>query len=314
MKQIYIFDIMKFIFSFFVIALHTLYLIPNYFQDIRILIVIFHLAVPVFFIISGYLLFRKIEIPLNKKGEEIIFKYLKHILFLYLLWTLIYLPINIYGAVIEGVSVFDFFKYTIRKLLFVGESYYSWNLWYLHGLLLAVIMVYTLLKCKIKPKYIVVFGIVIFGFGILLDQILGNTQFINSLPIFVKKLLNLYQWLFERVRNGIFKGFPYVAIGMLVAHRKTKISWKYSFLLFVTGMIFYYCNIQFGLLIYATGFFLCLLCIPIKSCKKAEYFRKSSLLIYLLHMIFVFLYVEIIKDGNVYQPIHLFLFVSICCI
>lgn len=141
-------------------------------------------------------------------------------------------------------------------------------------------MVYILLKCKMKPKYIVIFGMVLFGFGILLDQIFGNTQLINSLPIFLKELLNLYLWLFERVRNGIFKGFPYVAIGMLVAHRKTKISWKYSFLLFVTGMILYYCNIQFGLLLYMTGFFLCLLCIPIKSCKKAEYFSTHLFVAY----------------------------------
>lgn len=108
MKQIYTFDIIKFIFSFFVIALHTLYLIPNWFKDIRIFLVIFHVAVPVFFMISGYLLFRKVAIPLDKIGEKRIFQYLKHILFLYLLWTLIYLPINIYGAYVNDISVVDF--------------------------------------------------------------------------------------------------------------------------------------------------------------------------------------------------------------
>lgn len=195
----------------------------------------------------------------------------------------------------------------------MGESYYSWNLWYLHGLLLAIIMIYILLKCKIKPKYIVILGIMVFGLGIYLDTVIENIECIEHLPIIMRKLLNIYLWLFERVRNGIFKGFPYVAIGMYIAHMKTKVSWKCSFLILVIGMILYYYKIQFGLFIYTTGFFLCLLAIPLKGCRHSEYFRKNSLLIYLLHMIFVFMYVEIIKKGGTYNPFNLFMFVSCSC-
>ena len=311
MKEIESIDFTKFIMSLFVIAFHTLYLVPNEISSIRILLVIFQVAVPFFFITSGYLLFRKVVIPFNKTSEKRMFHYGKRILYLYVLWTIIYLPLAIYGAYIGHVEVKEFLIYSLRKFLFVGESYYSWHLWYLHGLLVALVMIYILLKCKLKPKYILWIGLFVFMCGIGLEKLIQMDY--TTLPVLIQKFIHTYVWLFERVRGGIFIGFPYITIGLFLAQYQRQVSWKFSITISIVGILLYYFKVTFGLMLFATGFFLFVLDLKIKS-KHAFYYRKSSLLIYLLHMLFVFLYVVCIKHNQQYQCISLFLFVVINCI
>ena len=51
------------------------------------------MAVPIFFLISGYLLMYRLNITKNKK--EYIKNYFKRLIKLYIIWTIIYLPIII---------------------------------------------------------------------------------------------------------------------------------------------------------------------------------------------------------------------------
>jgi len=289
-KRINSIDIVKFILSFFVIALHTFFQNENLINNNRIFITIFHVAVPFFFITSGYLLFRKIELPLNKKNSEIIFKYIKHIFKLYLIWTLIYLPIAIYGAYIGGVKPIEFLIYSIRKFIFVGESYYSWNLWYLNGLIMAVLMIFILLKIKVKPKAILVIGFIIYLLGILLNHILIAD--LNLYPEFIKKILNLYLYLFERVRNGIFKGFPFVAVGLYLSKLKSEIRNIKIYIMILIGFLLYYFKIDVGLFLMSIGVFLFVLNLKVSLNLNYSYFRNSSILIFLTHMIFIFIYLK----------------------
>lgn len=311
-KRINSIDIVKFIFSFFVIALHTIFLNKNLISNNRIFITIFHVAVPFFFITSGYLLFRKINFPLTKKDERIILKYIKHILKLYIIWTLIYLPISIYGAYIGGVKPTEFLTYSVRKFIFVGESYYSWNLWYLNGLIIAVLMVFILLKMKIKPKVILIIGFVVFLFGIILNYIL-NTD-LNSYPDIIRKILNLYLYLFERVRNGIFKGFPYIAIGLYLSKQKLEMKNIKVYLMLIIGLILYYFRLDVGLYFMAIGVFLFVLNLKVPSKLNYDYFRNSSILIFLTHMIFVFIYLVFIENTNNFNSYYLFVFTILCCL
>lgn len=307
-KKIYSLYIIKFIFSFFVIALHSFYLFDNPIANITILQKIFHVAVPFFFITSGYLLFIKIKLPLDKDAKIRIKKYLYRIFFLYLLWFILYTPLAIYGAHIGNVKTNEFIIYTIRKFLFVGESYYSWNLWYLHGLILAVLLCVLCLKLKIKPKYIVCIGITVFICGEVLNHLLSLD--ISSLPVILQKFLNVYTWLFERVRNGFFIGFVYVSIGLYLS--KHKLSIKKGIILFIIGFILYYFNIEIGLILFATGTFLIVINLDLKEFKGYKFLNAGSLLIYLFHMLYIFIYIVLIKQNSTYNPIILFLFTSAC--
>ena len=101
------------------------------------------LAVPFFFVVSGYFFFRK----WSEDEEENDFRF-KHyewrILKLYLIWTVIYLPYTIWNYASSGFSVISIFAY-IRDF-FLNGSYY--HLWFLPALIIGMAIVYQIYKRK----------------------------------------------------------------------------------------------------------------------------------------------------------------------
>lgn len=98
-------DIMKFVMAIVVVAIHTRPEMSfNSSLARQIFEAIYSLAVPFFFIASGFLLFRKISLPLTEEGEQRIKSYLSRMCRLYLVWTIIYLPLTIYGFYLDGLS------------------------------------------------------------------------------------------------------------------------------------------------------------------------------------------------------------------
>ena len=136
-------DIMKFVMAIVVVAVHTR---PEMSFRSSVLKQIFdgmyYIAVPYFFMASGFLLFRKISLPLTKEGEQRIQSYLARMCRLYLVWTVIYLPLTVYGFYIDGVPPLKAVAVFVRNLLLVGENYMSWPLWYLLALIIAVAIIY----------------------------------------------------------------------------------------------------------------------------------------------------------------------------
>lgn len=93
-----ILDLMKFVMAVVVIAIHIRPEVSFSNHSVKIIFEgIYSLAVPFFFMASGFLLFRKARIPLEDVGKARILSYLKRMLKLYVVWTLIYLPLTIYG-------------------------------------------------------------------------------------------------------------------------------------------------------------------------------------------------------------------------
>lgn len=82
--------------SFCVVAIHTNPLINC---SSRLVLSIYdsvvELAVPFFFIVSGFLLAQKFD---GKNNTTIIYKQMKKILKMYLIWNLIYSPLEIYHS------------------------------------------------------------------------------------------------------------------------------------------------------------------------------------------------------------------------
>ena len=56
-----------------------------------------NLAVPVFFITAGFFLFRKVDRQQPEAGRRAVLQYCGRILRLYLLWSVLYLPIDYYN-------------------------------------------------------------------------------------------------------------------------------------------------------------------------------------------------------------------------
>ena len=209
-KEYKVLDIMKLVMAIVVVAIHTR---PEMsFSSpfvIRLFESVYSIAVPFFFMASGFLLFRKISLPLNKDGEQRIKYYLKRMCRLYLVWTIIYLPLSIYGFYQDGISPLKALAAFMRNVILVGENYMSWPLWYLLALIVAVSIIYMLLKLKVSKTWIVIISILMAFVGVGLDYCHANE--LRS-PI-----VDLYFKVFIKTRNGFFVGFLFVALGMLCA-------------------------------------------------------------------------------------------------
>lgn len=62
------------------------------------------------------------------------------------MWSAIYLPLTISGWIIEGGLDPTYLILCLRNFVFVGENFYSWTLWYLNGLVFALLLIDILLK------------------------------------------------------------------------------------------------------------------------------------------------------------------------
>lgn len=116
-----------------VVAIHTqpLYGIKSAVVQ-RLFDTITSLAVLYFFSVSGFLLFSKIDTDISsEKNIEVCKKYLSRVLSLYVIWNIIYLPITIFEFKENNMSFARYVLDCIRGFLFIGQQFYSWQLWYL---------------------------------------------------------------------------------------------------------------------------------------------------------------------------------------
>ena len=145
-KVIYGFDILKFIMALVVVNIHTeLINVADGYQNVQYAwAFISDLAVPIFFVLSSYFLFRKQRNCIKGKAS-ILKKYIIRLLKLYGYWCIVLLPailklwhseyLNV--PIVEAVSLF--FKNTLFAYQF-GAS------WFLGALLLGVPLIWFLYK------------------------------------------------------------------------------------------------------------------------------------------------------------------------
>ena len=125
MKQKSSFDIAKVILSVFIVAIHTMGKYGPY--------PILRIAVPVFFMVSGYLFFSKYNATEMK--VSVLYSFIKRNLELYAFWFIALLPIFIQGFSFDMMGVA---KIIVRFL--VGSTFAS--SWYLMALVIGVCLVF----------------------------------------------------------------------------------------------------------------------------------------------------------------------------
>ena len=145
-------DLFKFLFAFAVIDIHTKPLVNC---SIKWLIslneVIICMAVPFFFISTGFLFgnrllfsddFNQLESSRNlSQNSELLKDYLIRIIKMYLLWMLIYSPLAVAYYINSGYSLFKSAASFLIGLIFVGEQYNSYVLWYLLSTIYAISLI-----------------------------------------------------------------------------------------------------------------------------------------------------------------------------
>ena len=186
-------DILKAICAFLIVCIHAPFpgVIGEYFTTLT------RIAVPVFFMITGYF-----YLDVEKKNGEIrqikkIFQLVLEANVLYLLWD------SFYAILSRNMSFFadTFTIENFLKFIFFNESPLKGHLWYLGAILYVLIIVYVFDKLKIGKCLCFATPILLMG-----DLILGKYSV----------LLLGREFPYILVRNFLFVGIPYFCIGRLI--------------------------------------------------------------------------------------------------
>ena len=290
-------DIVKLLMALFVVEIHTrpfrsYQILERFVEGIDCI------AVPFFFIVSGFFCFRVMSKEDCRdsfsKGIVRIQKFAFKLLRLYLIWTVIFLPVTVFGSILNKDGLLGALLLFVRGTVFVGENYYSWPLWYLLAGAIGFGLIYLFLRGGVSPKRTLAaaFGCLIIGF------LITFIQGLDSAPVFIALPVKLYTLIFGSSRNGLFVGFFYISVGMIFGLYSVKLSaipLKLEFFCFVFGVV--------GSVVLSNDVHLpfcalssCSLTLIVlrKQGDESGNFlmaRGSSTVIYLVHMFFVVLFV-----------------------
>lgn len=297
-------DIMKLLMAFLVVEIHTRPLMGFPLAE-RIVEGIDVIAVPFFFMASSFLCFRGLNeasfVEKTFSGAARVRKTIAKLLRLYLIWTVLFLPITIFGSVIHGDGFVHALALFVRGTLFIGENYYSWPLWYLLASVVGFLLVYICLRVGVRSNRIVILSLALLlvGYGVTVVQGWKDAPAVLALPV------KAYSLVFGSTRNGFFEGFFYVAVGAVLGMRYREVEkvsvWAEVVLvvfgLFGTLQVSNNAHLPFCA-VASIGLFL----ISIRRCgsdlRAHVGMRNASTIIYLVHMYFVVLFVYGICGGT----------------
>ncbi len=271
-------DILKVIMAILVIGIHTEPFGFNTWFD-RGFGIITRLCVPFFFTTSAYFFW------VNGANLQ---TFVKRIFRLYIIWVIIYLPFDLQDLLAMSVPEL------IYRFLWAGAEH---ALWYLWASIIGVAIIYLLLKI-FKPQ--IVFAI---AMTVLFVGILGTTWF----PL-TELVLENNCIAFSSVRDGLFYGFPYLSLGMMIAKSedlgksrrvsKLWLGFALSLIALIVESLIFVIILQtkatsMWVSVVPITYFLFLLAnnIHIWIDKKISlFFRKLSTLVYVSHYLFIILW------------------------
>lgn len=283
-------DVMRMVFCISVIFLHRAStmnneVVFNFFVD-----VFSNMAVPFFSCTSVFFLFTKLNSvnDINEKNKTF-WKYIKRMLLLYAIWSAIYIVPTLYnGFIAAGLSVSGVAVKYIKDLFIEGYSFI--HLWYMQSLIIAVIVIYYMLK-KIPLRAMQV--ITLFTFAVFV--------FTRNYTVFGEGtfLYNVFNWINTSVPDSIFRTFTeipvYISIGITLSS-KAVLSYKNYLLPFIAvqimiiaGAILKQSNeawavfIRFLYPVYIWLIYQLCMGISLKPKPIYTYLRKMSALLYFVH-------------------------------
>lgn len=277
-------DLVKFVMAFVVVAIHTEPLIYCSNENVlKIYNQILSLAVPFFFLSSGYLLAVKMTKDFNSKENILRIRYqLTKIIRMYLVWTIIYSPLAVYHYVASKTDLRSAIVLYIRGVLFVGENYNSWPLWYLLSMIYSLLMILIVLKLTRKNNGLLIMSILFSVISIGLSTLVDYEGTLSPIGEIMRKFI-IYS-----VANGrIFQGAVYIPIGMLLARKGIFRYLNYAVFLLCFVCDFFVENSiisSYLLIVCAIALFEIIENVKLKDNSIYLVLRKMSTGIYLIHM------------------------------
>ena len=199
-RQVVGFDILKFSLAIVIISLHSSLGAPFLPAPFNNWILNFqNLAVPGFFVISAYLFFSKIDVLSEENKINALLNYEKRILVLYLLWSVIMLPItlSIHDYLSQGWHGIIYFV----KDFFLGYTFLA--SWFFGALLVAMPIVFLFRQL---PYLLLFFALSLYLYFMLSDK----------LPLTLQTPLYWYSTNIASPRISFPEGLIWLIIGFLM--------------------------------------------------------------------------------------------------
>ena len=257
------------------------------------------MAVPFFFITTGFFLVKKMGIPFTGENNEIIIKqYLLKIIKMYLIWTAIYFPMAVYHFISTDRKPIIAVLLYIRGFILIGEQYNSWQLWYLLSTIYALLFILLLMKHKMTIKSIMCVGVGLFIISITITNL---TEYQGTLPAFILIIKKLLKWSIGEGR--MLTGAFYIPIGIYFS--KEELHWLVSWILMIGGYVANAIIYSSGISIFLTavsaiGFFEIIIRINLPDSELYRTVRKMSTAIYFIHMYVWSIYYKFVYGEKTY--------------
>lgn len=287
-------DLMKFICSLLIVAIHARPLNSySLLADYVLTHWLARIAVPFFFIASGYLLFVKTDYVNFDKNIPL--RYAWKLFKLYSLWTLIYLPLILRDQILadQGGAAHALVMW-VRSFIVEGYG----HLWYLNASVFAVLILTFLIGKKVSIKRIFGWAGFLYCIGLFDQPYFGILEQLKGIDV-IWTLLTIIKKIIITTRDGIFMGFLFMGMGMLFAYKPVFIKIRTAVVLFVISMFLFLCEVMLVrhfhlvrgydtcLFLAPASFFLfyIILHIELPSNKIYKHLRRWSVYMFLLHPI-----------------------------
>lgn len=186
------------------------------------------LAVPIFFMISGYFLYNATSILDNKKVMSSIKKTIGLIIWANLIYILYYLLM--WG--VTGIETLHITTFRYFLTWFISGANLCFPLWYLHAYIQALLCILLLVKIFNSEKLLVWIAALLSIGGILI----GKYAFLWNI-----NNIEITGWAY---RNFLFYGIPCIIWGMIIKKHETHITNKRSLLVWATTLLLFVIEIK----------------------------------------------------------------------
>ena len=278
MKRNQTIDIMKFIFSICIIAIHSSFL-----KEVNVTLYsiitmgLFRIAVPFFFITSGYFYYKKVS--QNKETKSYILRLIKIFVIFEIIEIILYTPFQL--SSLQGIGIVYYLWRIISTGL--GGAY-----WYIISTIISLLIPTPLWKKK-KITIPLVVGLVLYLFMMTNDSY--GAVFEGT---FIQNIAKFHTWIWLWPQSGLCSSIFYLSIGAYIYEKQPKVkNMKPLLILSIILLIVeayllqthgaYDGNGYLSLIISAPLLFIYVLKHPIHI--KFQYFGKMSLYVYMIHQI-----------------------------
>ena len=200
-------DIVKFLLALLIVCAH--FISENAMGRINPLIdylsSLYIIVVPFFFVCSGFLLFRKLD---GQDDAGKVKNYCKRVLVMYMWWSALYIAFQIITWFRFGTTREEVWHYLLNAITY---STYK-TIWFLPATVIGVLLTYCFyVKAGLKKTFIIAIIFYIVGcMGASYSFVLSDMNFFS-------RCLNVYNFIFCSSRNGIFNGFPFITLGLILS-------------------------------------------------------------------------------------------------